>query len=283
MIGQFPKHPLRLHLFAHTALLFFAAQFTALVVTDQLKALVFPSITTVSDQQSLVYFLIVFFSVTLFLLILFQFYKGRFLYRLMFASIAFIGLLKVFELVFPFSLSILVAVTFLLGLFLVPNVWAHDLIVIIASAGIGPIFGLQFSVSAALILLVILSIYDFVAVFVTKHMVGLAHAMIANQASFALLIPEHYADFRAKLTDVRPGSGFLIFGGGDVILPMFLNASLYIMYKPLAYWSIGGALFGMFLNHLWLMETRRPLPALPFITLGSILAIAVGFFVSYPV
>ena len=77
--------------------------------------------------------------------------------------------------------------------------------------------------------------------------------------------------------DRSAGKRFLIFGGGDVILPMFLNASLYIMYKPLAYWSIGGALFGMFLNHLWLMETRRPLPALPFITLGSILAIAVGF------
>lgn len=283
MTSPFPRHPLRLHLFVHTALLFFAAQFTALMVTDQLKALVFPSITTVSDQQSLIYFLIVFFSVTLFILVLFQFYKGKFLYRLIFASIAFIGLLKVFELVFPFSLSIFVALVFLFGLFLVPNVWAHDLIVIVASAGIGPIFGLQFSVSAALLLLAILSVYDFIAVFVTRHMEPLAHAMIANQASFALLIPEHYADFRAKLTAVRPGSGFLIFGGGDVILPMFLNASLYLVYKPLAYWAIAGAILGIFLNHLWLIESRKPLPALPFITLGSVLLVAIGFFVSYPV
>lgn len=270
---------MRFHLFVHTALLFGIAQLVALVVADQLHALVFPTMRSANDAQSLFYFLIVFFAITIFLMILFQLYRGKLMYRILFAAVAFIGLLKVFEIVFPLELSIAVAVIFLLGLFLVPTVWAHDIIVIIAAAGIGPVFGLQFSVGASLILLGVLSVYDLIAVLMTKHMVHFAHEMIKHQASFALLVPEHYADFRAPLSRVLPGSGFLILGGGDVILPMFLTTSLYLMQPALAYGAIGGMLFGMFVNHVWLIERRSALPALPCITLGALLGIASAFLI----
>lgn len=268
---------LRLHLFFHTALLFFASQALALVVTDQLRSLVFPTVTAMADGKAIVYFLFVFFAATLFMLILFQVYKGQFAYRLLFSLAAGVGMLKVFELVFPFSLALVMTGVFLLGLYLVPLVWAHDIIVVVAAAGIGSVFGIQFSIPSAIIVLLLLSVYDFIAVFFTRHMVTLAHEMIRHQASFALIVPERYADFRTALSQIRPGSGFLLLGGGDVVLPMLFSASVYVQDPLLAWWAVAGMLVGVFLNHMWLVERRHPLPALPFIACASILFFAIGF------
>lgn len=267
---------MRFPLFIYTAILFFLAQSTALVVADQLRALVFPSPATVGSTAPLIYFLIVFFATTLFFLILFQLYRGKFFYRLLFTLVAFVGLVKVFEIVFPLSLSLAVALIFIIGLYIVPLVWAHDIIVMVAAAGIGPVFGLQFSPMLAGTLLIILSLYDVVAVFITRHMLTLAHEMVRSQASFALLIPERFKDFKAPLSRVQPGSGFLILGGGDVVLPMLFTTSVFLINEHASYATIAGMVAGLFANHAWLMKHRRPLPALPFITLGAFGGLAVG-------
>lgn len=265
---------MRLRLFFHTAFLFILAQSLGLVVADQLLAMAFP--TAESAPLTMVQFLILFFSVTVFMLILFQLYRGKVLYRVLFGAALFIGLLKIFELVFPTSLSLIVALFFIAGLALLPQIWVHDLIILLAAAGIGPVFGLQFQWHMALVMLAILSVYDFIAVFITRHMILLAHEMIRHQASFAFIIPEKFRDFKAYLSAVRPGGGFLILGGGDIILPMLLTASLYSLDPRSAYYCIGGMVAGLLCNHVLLMKSRHPLPALPFITLGATLGIAIA-------
>lgn len=268
---------MRLHLFAHTAILFAAAQILGLVVADQLHALVFPTIERVAAPAlPLAYFLIAFFLATLFLLVLHTLHKGAVVYRILFCGAVFVGLLKLFELVFPLPLAIGITLIFLFGFFLVPVVWAHDIIVIAASAGIGPVIGLQFTPFSALALLVILSIYDLVAVFVTRHMVAMAHHLIKSQASFALMIAERWSGFRQPLSRVQPGSGYLILGGGDIIIPMFFTTTVYLEQPASAYAAIVGMILGCFANHVWLMERRTPLPALPFITLGGALGMVIG-------
>ncbi len=273
------RHPFRFQLFLYTVLLFAAAQGLALFVAEQLSN-IRPLVTTpLSGEMSVLYFLVFFFTVTLFFLVLFHVYKGNLLYRLIFITIVFAGLMKIFELVFPTSLSMIVAVVFIFGLFLLPLVWIHDLIILFSGAGIGAIFGLQFHWTFAIALLVILSLYDIVAVFITKHMVTLAHELIKRSCTFALIIPEHSAQFRASLMTVQPGSGFLILGGGDIILPMFLTASAYVT-RPLAGWcAIVGMCVGVLFNHIWLTSSRVPLPALPLISLGGIIGVFVGLFI----
>ncbi len=273
------RHAFRFQLFTYTVVLFAAAQGLALFIAEQLANIRPLSTPAITDGMSVVYFLLFFFAVTLFFLVLFHIYKGNLLYRIIFIATVFAGLLKMFELVFPQLLAALVAAVFIVGLFLLPLVWMHDLIVLFAGAGIGAIFGLQFHWTFAAILLVILSLYDIIAVFVTRHMVTLAHELIKRSCTFALIIPEHIAQFRASLMAVGPGSGFLILGGGDIVLPMFLTASAYAA-RPLAGWSaIGGMCIGVFLNHLWLTWSRVPLPALPLISLGGILGTCIGLFV----
>lgn len=266
-------------LFFHTLFLFAIGQVLALVVAYELKSLApMKQVTTYGGVFDIFSFLMFFFAATLFLVILFQFHKGRFVYRAIFIATVFLGLFKLFEMIFPSSLSALVAIVFILGLYIIPTVWAHDLIIVLAAAGIGPLFGLQLRWDVAASLLVILSVYDIVAVFVTKHMIPLAHALLKHQASFALLIPEQLNGFRSPLTSVVPGSGFLILGGGDLIIPMIFSTSVFLTNRQLAWWSVCGMFVGFLLNHLFLVLHRKPIPALPLITLGAFFGIAVGIF-----
>lgn len=270
------RSPFRFQLFLYTVLLFAAAQGLALFVAEQLANIRTNVPLGPTEGMSVAYFLLFFFAVTIFFLILFHVYKGNALYRTIYVVVVFTGLLKMFELVFPSALSAVVAVVFIFGLFLLPLVWVHDLIVIFAGAGIGAVFGLQFQWPFAMILLAILSLYDIVAVFITKHMVTLAHELIKRSCTFALIIPEHITQFRQSLMAVAPGSGFLILGGGDVVLPMFLTASAYVT-RPLAGWTaIVGMCVGILLNHIWITSSRVPLPALPLISLGGIIGTFIG-------
>lgn len=271
------RSPFHLQLLFFTLLLFAAAQGAALFVTEQLAIMRLSSAPTLADGGVVAYFLLFFFAVTLFFLILFHIYRGNLLYRIIFLLAVFAGLLKVFELVFPVSLSMVVAVFFILGLFLLPVIWVHDLIIILAGAGIGAVFGIQFHWSFAILLLAILSVYDIIAVFVTKHMIVLAHELIKRSCSFALIVPEHWRNFRFGLMEVKPGSGFLILGGGDVILPMFLTASAYLTQPSAAVTAIVGMCIGVTINHIWLMGHGHPLPALPFIVLGGVVGMLLGF------
>jgi len=264
-------------LFLHTVATYALAQGLALVVTRELKDMPTPFLPIAGQNASLLSFFIFFFAATIFILLLLEYRRGRFLYRSLFSIVLFVGLSKVFELVFPQGLSMVIAVIFIIGLFLLPLVWVHDIVVAIAAAGIGPMFGLQFSWQSAALILVILSVYDIIAVFVTRHMIALAEEMIKHQASFALIIPEKWQEFKNNLSVVHPGTGFLVVGGGDVVLPMLLTSSAYLIQPNLAWWIVAGTLIGVFLNHSLLITYRRPLPAMPFLTFGAFVGLSIGF------
>ena len=269
---------MKLSLYLTTAVLSGAAYLLALFATSELKGLAgaSPTMGVEGSTAVLLLFLLFFASATAFLMLLLRLYRGRFFYRLIFSVVVFLGLLKLFETVFPFEFSAVVAAIFLLGFFLIPTVWAHDVIVILASAGIGAVFALQFSEDVAIAALLFLSAYDIVAVVVTKHMITLAHEMIRSQATFALFIPERMRGFGESITAVRPGGGFMIIGGGDIVLPMIYLSTIARENMGAAFAGLCGALLGQFLNHVFLVQLRKPIPALPAIALGAIAGVVVG-------
>lgn len=265
---------LRLPLLASTLFLFGLAQGTAVFVAGQSQVFVATEPLlfweTERAQQIFFQFLVLFFSATAAALMLLHLYRGRALYRFLFLFVVFLGLMKLFLLVFPPELSLLVSGMFLASLFLLPSVWVHNLVVIAAATGIGPVFGLQFEWHYAALLLLILSIYDIAAVYITKHMIPLAHELIRRQASFALFIPETFKKYRTAIRDVQPGSGFLIIGGGDVVLPMIFSTSLARISMPAAIASIFGMFLGIAFNHILIVTRHKPIPALPLITIGAL-------------
>ena len=164
-----------------------------------------------------------------------------------------------------------------------PSVLIQDLLIILGIAGTGSILGLSLNPLMVIALLIIFSIYDFIAVYKTKHMIKMAKEMIESRAILALVIPPNIFGFRDSLEKIgyppeRVGGKFLILGGGDVVFPLLFSVSLIPsgIFNSLivAIFSLIGlfAGFWFFISQ----KTRQPIPALPPIALFSI----IGFFIT---
>jgi len=154
-----------------------------------------------------------------------------------------------------------------------PSVLVQDLCIVLGIAGVGSFLGLALRPETVVILLVVFSIYDFVAVYKTKHMVKMAKEMIASQAILGLVVPPHMKGFSEDLAGVKPGGKFLVLGGGDIVFPLLLAAALIPegIFSSLfvALFSLIGLLasFLIFISQ----KKRQAIPALPPIALFSII------------
>ncbi len=154
-----------------------------------------------------------------------------------------------------------------------PRVIFHNLAMIFGLAGIGSVLGLAISPLIIILLLVVFSIYDVIAVYVTKHMVRMAKEMIEAGAILALIVPQKIADFKTNLSEVKTGGKFLILGGGDVVFPLLLCASLattsILNSLIVGFFALLGLFFGFwfFINQ----KVQKPIPALPPIAAFSII------------
>ncbi len=252
-----------------------AAQILALLVAHDLRSIIVPQYHF-GQEISLLAFLGYFAIGTVGLLVLMRLYKGGWPYRLFFYSVVIWGIMIVFERIFPLWIGISIALIYALAMTLVPVVWVHDLAIVVASAGIGASFGMQFAWPMVVALMGVLSVYDIVAVYYTKHMIAMAHAMLERHAIFALFIPGKERGFFQNIKSVQPGSGFMLLGGGDIVIPMFLAVSALDISPIAAVAVVAGSLLGLLGNHITLMRNPRPLPALPGITAGACLGLIIG-------
>ena len=101
----------------------------------------------------------------------------------------------------------------------------------------------------------------------------MAKEMIESRAILGLVVPSSMVDFKSSLSEIKPGGKFLILGGGDVVLPLFLCSSIISSgrFQPLivAVFSLIGVFFS-FLFFIFQKE-RKPIPALPPIAFFSII------------
>lgn len=147
------------------------------------------------------------------------------------------------------------------------NVLLHNLSMIFGIGGIAAVFGLSISVEFGLILLVALSLYDIIAVYVTKHMVTMARSMIEGGAVFGFLIPFKFRGFFYGRKEAQAGIGenFMILGSGDIGLPLIFAASLVRISLTSAIVTAIFSLLGLFFTHLLFLnqEKRKAMAALP--------------------
>lgn len=219
-------------------------------------------------------------AVILFLVLFFIFSNkyakfSRFTFRLFLLLIVFAGSQIVWAAVLVPPFDILAAFLTLLAFILFRNVLTHNVGMVLAIAGIGSVVGLAISPKTAVIVLVIFSFYDIVAVYVTKHMVRMAKSMIESGAIFGLIIPSRFSDFfqnRAKAQE-RMGNQFMILGSGDIGLPLILAASVAGVSLPQAVIVSIFSLGGLFITHLIFInqKERKAMAALPPIATMSII------------
>ncbi len=141
---------------------------------------------------------------------------------------------------------------------------------IMAVSGVGVIFGISLGLFPLIIFLILLSVYDFLSVFMTKHMVEMADFVIKKDIAFTIT---------AKAPPPAPGEKEqrVDLGTGDMIAPVMMEVSAYA-YNPLAtvFVFVGAVVaLGIFMQLVW--RKKMVLPALPPIVLGMITALFIGF------
>ncbi len=254
---------------------FLSVQLLALFVGWRLIALQVAEFGAVQFQpagESIFSFLIAFAIATGFIILFITFIKIKFAYNLFFAIILFVGADIVFSVFLSEIVAFILAVAVVAARFWKPNILTHNASLFLALAGVSAQLGTLIPVVAIIVLLIVLSIYDYIAVFKTKHMVALFRGLMERGAVMGIVIPENPLDMvrpmqhavKTKLHK-EDKKQFVMLGGGDIAFPAMFAIS------ALAQYGIGsaiailiGSLVGIVTIHLlFTLGKIRALPALP--------------------
>lgn len=192
----------------------------------------------------------------------------RLLFALLFSWGAFIA--TVFYL--PLPVAVAIAVVFGTFWFLIPLVWLHNLVLILAVSSLGAVFGRFITPWTAMAIILALAIYDFLAVRF-RFMLWMSDRLSQINALPALIIPKNYSEWnfnlkkREKIIEMNPAAReYSILGGGDIAFPCLLTASVYFAQglKPAAIIAVFGLLG---LVSVYAIQAKflkgKPMPALP--------------------
>lgn len=195
------------------------------------------------------------------------------IFRIIFVLTVFSGGLLLLNVWLPDFVALVLIAILIFWWLIKPSIFIQDSLIILAMAGAGSVLGLSLDPQLVIMILIIFSIYDFIAVYKTKHMIKMAKEMIKSQAILGLVIPPQLKGFKENLREVKPGGKFLILGGGDAVFPLLLAVSVIpsgILHSLIiAFFAVIGlfASFFIFVSQ----KTRKPIPALPPIAFFSII------------
>jgi len=193
----------------------------------------------------------------------------RLLFALLFSWGAFIA--TVFYV--PLPLAVAFAVAFGASWFLIPLVWLHNLVLILAVSSLGAVFGRFITPWTAMAIILALAVYDFLAVRF-KFMLWMADRLSQVNALPALIIPKNYSEWNLnlkkqgeKMIELNPAQReYSILGGGDIAFPCLLTASVYFAqgFKPAAIIAALGLLGLVSVYAIQAVFLKgKPMPALP--------------------
>jgi len=165
-----------------------------------------------------------------------------------------------------------------------PNVLIHNFTEIFVYGGLAAIFVPVFNLWSINILLLLISVYDMYAVWKSKHMVFLAKSQAKANIFAGLLIPysKHHLSLKMDKSNRKKEKGrTALLGGGDIGFPLIFTG---VVLHSFGVWQSliipifsGAALFLLLIKG----NKDKFYPAMPFITLGCWLGLAVIWLISY--
>ena len=208
----------------------------------------------------------------------------RMLFRILFTLMFAWGVFIVAGLTLPGPTVYPLAVVAGLAWLLWARIWLHDLLLVVTLAGAGAVFGFLVSPWTFVIFMLIIAVYDVVAVRF-GFMVWMADRLSESASLPAFIYPRQARDWNKSLKSVSFGElkekaaderEHAVLGGGDIGFPLMLSVSVFFQSGLASAVLVGGfALVGLlsafFIQMLWLKG--RPMPALPPIAFFSL----VGF------
>lgn len=176
----------------------------------------------------------------------------------------------------------------------------------VASIGAGLALGVSFPFWFTMAFMTLLAVYDFIAVFITKHMITLANAAMSRDMSMMIMVneveavplsslgkkeKEEYAKVRSEIASKNPALKGIMsqgmvpipartaLGTGDLMAPLMIAISAYTVYQnfTLSIVVVLGSVLGLCITMYVLKKYRRPLPAIPFLLFGIAVALAAFF------
>jgi len=174
--------------------------------------------------------------------------------------------------------SVVIALMFVFVVWLTGRVLTHDLAIAIGIAGISCLLGLSLTPLIAAVLLALMSLYDIISVYRTRHMVALAGTMLSSGAIFGFLVPARPTGFFMRNMDALKRREVMLLGSGDIGLPLVLAASVVPTSIAASIVVAGFSLAGvMMMEWLFTHQKRRaPMAALPPIAMMAILGYVVA-------
>lgn len=205
--------------------------------------------------------------------LLVKFYKGDLLFILIeFAVVSFASSIVFYSFLKPLlaltEISIIISIVLGLALaFLkaaLPGL--RNIAAVLATAGAGAVFGFSLTFYAAIIFLILLSIYDYIAVFKTRHMVEIAESLSRRQTSFMISSKQ-----KTEAGEIR-----FELGTGDMLLPIILGVSGFQINPIYSAIVLVASVFSLFVLFILLTRKKAVLPALPVIAICNLLFLGVS-------
>ncbi len=248
-------------MFRHLAI-FLPIEFFGLWLGTRLVSLL--PVTTTGADSAVWLFLYVLIA-TGFILLTIKFFK-RALKALEILSILF-ATEVFFEILFidvpnPGLLAIPLALLVVAIRLIYPSSWlSKDIAIVLSILGVGALLGASLGIVASFVFLLLLSLYDFVAVFKTKHMVTMAKSIIKQNLAFAMSMPS--------------AKGEINIGGGDLVMPIIVATSVYRKYgiiSSVVSLSVGMVFLVIAIGY-YVEKKGMPIPALPPIASGMVVGL----------
>jgi presenilin-like A22 family membrane protease len=191
-------------------------------------------------------------------------------------------------LVFWLHAAVALAIAIVAGViwYLLPRVWLHDVVMIFAMVSVGAVFGRFLTPWTSIILMLILAIYDFLAVRF-GFMIWMAKRLSDAYTLPAFVLPQAMSEWNAnlkqssvtRLVEEKPSEReFSILGGGDVGFPLLLVTSTYFAYGFNSAIFMAGFSFVGLICVYWIQSAflkGKPMPGLPPITALSLIALLI--------
>ncbi|MEM5831883.1 MAG: presenilin family intramembrane aspartyl protease [Candidatus Aenigmatarchaeota archaeon] len=147
-----------------------------------------------------------------------------------------------------------------------------NIIIFLSISSASALIGSSLSFEVVLVLFFLLSIYDILSVFLTKHMVYMAENLVENPSTFISVFPSskiRKVSFRGKIKKIK----VIALGSGDYFLPgLSVVSSLEKGIGVSMLLSILNTVV-IFLVFFFVSKRKKgkPLPALPFLFLPTLL------------
>jgi presenilin-like A22 family membrane protease len=190
----------------------------------------------------------------------------------------FVGITVVLDAILPYIFALYITVFSLMIKYLLEKykskykktiIWYNNSLLAIAIAGAGSIIGLSLGIIPVITFLILLSIYDIIAVFYTKHMITLAKTFSKSKMALIFYIPT-----KERLYQL---------GGGDLVIPLVVSSSFYFYLSKFLSFNLSlfyvslvwlASILGLFITFYLLKRYNlKAMPALPIQALLMIVVI----------